>query len=221
VEFDLSLALSIVPLLVSATAVTVKATVAGFAIALVGGAGLLALRRSRLRLVSLAAGFIGEFVRNTPLLVQIYFLYFIAPRYGLTLTPLQTGIVALGLHYSCYLAEVYRAGLESVPAAQWDAAVALNLPHWRTYQRVILPQAILPIIPAAGTFLIYMLKDTPFLAAISATELMFVASKIGTERFQYLEPITLCGLIFLVLSVASAVAIRLVEHQVGRRWRWG
>jgi polar amino acid transport system permease protein len=219
-KFDYVLAVSILPLLLQATVVTIEVTVAGFAIALVGGLFLLFLRRSRYKVVAKATNGFVEVIRSTPLLVQVFFLYFVGPQYGIVLTPLQTGIVALGIHYSCYMSEVYRAGLESVPAAQWDAVVALNLPVFTTYARIILPQALPPIIPAAGNFLIYMFKDSPLLFAIGVAELMHVSAKIGSENFQYLEPVTLCGLIFLALSLLCAAILRLVERFLGRRWQF-
>ncbi len=218
-NFDYAFAWSIVPALLAATEVTIEVTFAAFAISIVGGLVLLTLRRSRHWPIAAAAGFLVEFIRNTPFLVQLFFLYFIGPQFGLNLSALQTGILALGLHYSCYLSEVYRAGLESVPAAQWEAAIALNLSRRQIYQYVIIPQALLPVIPVAGNFLIYMFKDTPFLAAISVTELMHVASKLGSEHFEYMEPITLCGIIFLGLSLISAAALRVVERRTGRAWR--
>lgn len=218
-QFDFGLTVEILPLLAKGALVTLQATVAGFALALIGGLPLLLLRRSRIRVVSAGAQFFAEFVRNTPILVQLFFLYFIAPKYGFTLSPLLTGILILGLHYSCYMAEVYRAGLENVPSGQWDAATALQFSHWQTYRYIVFPQAIPPIIPAAGNYLIYMFKDSPLLAAVSVAEMMHVAQKIGSENFKYLEPITVVGAIFLIMSLIAAALLQIVERTIGRRWR--
>lgn len=218
-QFDFDLAVEILPWLAKGAMITLEATVAGFAIAVVGGIPLLLLRRSRSHMVSKTTGFIVEFIRNTPILVQLFFLYFVAPSYGITLDPLATGILVLGVHYSCYMSEVYRSGLENVHSGQWDAATALSFSPWQTFRYIVFPQAIPPIIPAAGNYLIYMFKDSPLLAAISVPEMMHGAQKVGSENFQYLEPITVVGVIFLVMSLASAALLQVVERRIGRRWR--
>src|SRR5690606_13471664 len=99
------------------------------------------------------AGFV-EFVRSTPLLIQLYFLYYVLPDYGLSLSPFATGVIALGVHYACYTAEVYRAGIEAVPRGQWEAARALNLSPAATWRHVILPQAVPATLPMLGNYLI-------------------------------------------------------------------
>ena len=116
-------------------------------------------------------------------------------------------MIALGLHYSCYTSEVYRAGINAVPSGQWYAAKALNLSRWQAYRHVILPQAIPPVVPALGNYLIAMFKDTPLLSAITVLEMLERAKIIGNETFRYLEPLTIVGLIFLVLSVLSGFGI--------------
>jgi polar amino acid transport system permease protein len=171
-------------------------------------------RRSHWRLFSWPAGATVEFVRSTPLLVQIFFLFYVLPSAGLTLSPLLAGVIALGLHYSCYMAEVYRAGINAVPMGQWQAAKALNLTRWQTYRYVILPQASPPIIPALGNYLIAMFKDTPMLSAITVLEILQRAKIIGKETFRYLEPLTIVGVIFLMLSLASGLAISWLEQRL-------
>ena len=113
--FDWSYALEILPTLGAALVVTIQATVLGMLVAVTLGLALALLRRSRLRLVSWPAAFVIEFVRSTPLLVQMYFLFYVLPLTGLRMSPLATGVLALGLHYAAYCAEVYRAGIEAVP----------------------------------------------------------------------------------------------------------
>jgi polar amino acid transport system permease protein len=163
-----------------------------------------------------AAGFI-EFIRSTPLLIQIFFLYFVFPKFGIVLPALVAGILALGLHYSTYCAEVYRAGLENVPRGQWEAATALNLAPMATFRDIILPQAIPPIIPALANYLVALFKETPLLSAIAVLELMQTAKIIGSDTFRYLEPITLVGLFFLVMSLVSAAGIGALERHLNRR----
>jgi polar amino acid transport system permease protein len=184
------------------------------AVALTLGLVLALARRSRHRLLAWPTGALVEFVRSTPLLVQIYLLFYILPDAGLRLSPLATGVLALGLHYAAYCSEVYRAGLESVPRGQWEAAVALNLTRWRMMKDIIIPQAIPPVVPALGNYLVAMFKDTPLLSAITVLEVMQAAKLVGSETFRYVEPLTLVGVLFLVLSLLSAAAIRWVEGRL-------
>ncbi|MFJ3464646.1 ectoine/hydroxyectoine ABC transporter permease subunit EhuD [Achromobacter spanius] len=214
--FDWSFALEILPTLASALVITIQATVLGMLVAVTLGLVLAMLRRSRLRIVSLPTAFFIEFVRSTPLLVQMYFLFYVLPLTGAQMSPLMTGIVALGLHYATYCAEVYRAGIEAVPRGQWEAATALNMSRWRTAVGVVLPQAIPPVVPALGNYLVAMFKDTPLLSAITVVELLQQSKMIGSATFRYTEPLTLVGLLFLALSLVAAWGVRGLEARLQR-----
>ena len=165
-----------------------------------------------------AAFLFVDFVRSTPLLIQIYFLYFVLPEYGVALAPMTIGILAIGLHYSAYTAEVYRAGIEAVPRGQWEAARALNLPPRAIWLRIVLPQAVRPTVPVLGNYFIAMFKDTPLLAAITVMEMLQTAKLIGAESFRYLEPLTITGVIFLVVSLVASYGVRKLEvrYAIGR-----
>jgi len=164
----------------------------------------------------LASAFV-ELVRSTPLLIQIFFLFFVLPRVGIVLDAFAAGVIALSLHYACYCSEVYRAGLEAVPRGQWEACTALNLSSWSTFKNIILPQAIPPIVPALGNYLVALFKETPLLSAIAVLELVQTAKMLGSENFRYTEPMTVVGLTFLVLSLISAAGIRWLERRLNRR----
>ena len=214
--FDWDFAKSILPRLAEASIITVQATVCAFALAAVLGLMLAIGRRSQYREIRFPIiGFV-EVIRSTPLLIQLYFLFFVLPHVGVTLPPFTSGVIGLGLHYSTYTSEVYRAGIESVPKGQWEAALALNYSRYHMFRRVILPQAIPPVIPALGNYLISMFKDTPLLAAITVMELMHTANVIASERFLYVEPMTLVGLIFLGVSVISVFFLRYLERRLAR-----
>ena len=214
--FDWSFALEILPTLGAALVITIQATVLGMLVAVTLGLVLAMLRRSRLRIVSLPTAFLIEFVRSTPLLVQMYFLFYVLSLTGAQMSPLTTGIVALGLHYATYCAEVYRAGIEAVPRGQWEAATALNMSRWRTAVGVVLPQAIPPVVPALGNYLVAMFKDTPLLSAITVVELLQQSKMIGSATFRYTEPLTLVGLLFLALSLVAAWGVRGLEARLQR-----
>ena len=214
--FDWSFALEILPTLGSALVITIQATVLGMLVAVTLGLALALLRRSRLALLRLPTAFVIEFVRSTPLLVQMYFLFYVLPLTGVRMSPLATGIVALGLHYATYCAEVYRAGIEAVPRGQLEAARALNMSPWRTAVGVVLPQAIPPVVPALGNYLVAMFKDTPLLSAITVVELLQQSKMIGSTTFRYTEPLTLVGVLFLALSLIAAWGVRGLEARLQR-----
>ncbi|MCD1610111.1 ectoine/hydroxyectoine ABC transporter permease subunit EhuD [Stutzerimonas kunmingensis] len=212
--FDWQFAREILPRLLDASLTTIGIALAGFAIAVVLGLFLAIGRRSHLRWLSWPITGLIEFVRSTPLLIQVYFLFYVFPNYGLNLSAMQAGIIGIALHYACYTAEVYRAGLDAVPRSQWEAVTALNMKPWTAYRDVILPQALRPVLPALGNYLISILKDTPVLSAITVVEIMQRAKNIGSESFRYLEPITMVGLFFLILSLGLAWCVRRLENRM-------
>jgi polar amino acid transport system permease protein len=209
--FDLEFALEILPQLARAAVVTIQATFVGFALALTLGLALALLRRSKNPWTSMISGGFVEFIRSTPVLIQIFFMFYVFPQFGVVIPAFIAGVLALGIHYASYCSEVYRAGLEAIPRGQWEAATALNLSPYHTYRDIIIPQAIPPVVPALGNYLIGMFKETPLLSAIAVVELMQTAKIIGSETFRYLEPITMVGIFFLIMSLISAAGVRRVE----------
>lgn len=187
------------------------ALVLGLAIALAESVGPAWPRRC-------ARGF-ADFVRGTPLLVQIYALYFLLPDLGITLPASLVGIGTLGLHYACYVARVYLAGLAAVPAGQWEAARALGLRDRTALRTVIAPQAVLPIYPALANYLVTLFKETPLLSAIGIVELMQAAKIAGSETFRYTEPFTAAAALFLTMTLVTVAGLRLIERRLGRHLR--
>lgn len=218
IEWDLSsnwaFAVSIMPILLRGMVVTIQATLLGMAIALVLGLIFALLKMVPLKLISWPVSFVVEFIRNTPLLVQLYFLFYVLPEFGVVLPAFLTGAIALGVQYSAYTAEVYRAGIQAVPQGQHEASTALNFPVWLTFRDVVIPQAVPRIIPALGNYLVSMLKDTPLLSAVTVLEMLGVAIIIGDRTWRYLIPLTMVGGLFLVLSLLAAAAVRFVERRL-------
>lgn len=211
---NLAFAISILPILLRGLIVTVQATALGFVMALVLGLILALLRMVPLKIVSWPTAFFLEFVRDTPLLVQLFFLYFVLPEYGIVLPAFMTGAIALGLQYSGYTAEVYRAGIEAIPRGQWEASIALNMPPWLVFRDVIVPQAIPRIIPALGNYLVSMLKDTAILSAVTVLEMLHVGRIIGDRTFRYFTPLTMVGGLYLVLTILAAQLVRFTERKM-------
>lgn len=202
----------VLPRLLDVVHVTILATLLGFALAASLGLLFAIGRMSRNKWIARPLGEFVEFIRGTPLLVQIFFLYFILPDFGLVLPAFATGVFALGLHYGTYCSEVYRAGLENIPRGQWEASIALNLSPYHTFKDVIIPQAVPPVVPALGNYLIAMFKETPLLSFIAVVELMQEAKLIGSEWFRYTEAVTLVGAFFLIMSLIASVGVRRVER---------
>jgi len=214
---NLAFAISIFPILMLGLWVTVQATVVGFAIAIVLGLVLAALKSAPTKLISWPAYAITEFIRDTPLLIQLFFLYYVLPEFGLVLPAFLTGALALGIQYSAYLSEVYRAGIEAVAKGQHEASRALNLAGARTFSHIVLPQAIPRIIPAMGNYLVSIMKDVPILSVVTVLELLNVATIIGDRTFNYLVPLSMVGGIYLALTLVASALVRLIDKNLPKR----
>ncbi len=210
-EWKWDFTFEILPRMLLAAVNTLLAAGFGYAIALVLGLALALLQRTRYPIVTFIVRECVEFIRSTPLVLQIFFVFYVGPQFGLRLSPWASGMLAIGLHYAAYLSEVYRAGLDSVPKGQWEACTALNLSPQRTYFKIIIPQAIPLTIPGFGNYLVGIFKDTPMLSVIGVAELMHAATAVGSETYRYLEPYTLVGIIFLIISLPAAWLIRQFE----------
>lgn len=215
-EWDWAFVWQIMPTLLAGLKLTLLVTVLAAAVAMVLGLGLAILRRANNRAVARATVALSEFIRGTPLLVQLYFIFYVLPDIGIRLPALLAGVIGMGLHYATYTAEVYRAGIENVPRGQWEAARATNLTMRQTWVHVIIPQAVPPMIPALANYLIAMFKETPLLSAITVLELMNQAKSMANTYYRYIEPMTLVGVFFLVMSLVSVVILRILETRFGR-----
>ncbi|MGW7006814.1 ectoine/hydroxyectoine ABC transporter permease subunit EhuD [Streptomyces sp. NPDC054933] len=205
----------VLPDLLRGLLVTLEATALGSVLAFALGLVWALALRTPSRWARWPVGTVVEFIRNTPLLVQLFFLFYVLPTAGITFSALTTGVIGLGLHYSTYTAEVYRAGIDGVPTGQWEAATALSLPRRRTWVAVILPQAIRRVVPALGNYVIAMFKDTPMLAAITVLDMLKQAEEAGAESFRYTEPITVVGLLFVLIAYPTSLLIRALERRLG------
>lgn len=203
-------AAEVLPLLLNGFKTTLLATVLGTMIAVVLGLVIAVIRRVLPSWASWPVVLAAEFVRMTPLVVQLVFVYLLLPQVG----ALTIGVAVLGIHYATYMAEVYRAGIDSVPAGQWEAAHALSLPRVRTWRAIIIPQAIRSTLPALGNYAISMFKETPFLFAITVVEMVTAAQQYGGRVFAYTEAFTLAGLIFLAASYPTSLLIRRLETKL-------
>jgi len=221
IEWDTSndwlFAVSILPILLRGMVVTIQATLLGFAVAAVLGLVLAALKSAGSKLISWPARAISEFLRDTPLLVQLFFLYYVLPEHGILLPAFLTGALALGIQYSAYMSEVYRAGLESVAKGQTEAARALDISPLRTFCVVILPQAIPRIVPALGNYLVSIMKDVPVLSVVSVMEMLRVAQIIGDRSFHYVIPLSMVGALYLIMTLIASAGIRRLDTRLPKQ----
>lgn len=213
-QWDWQFTAEILPRLIAATGNTLLAAGIGYSIAAALGLVLALAQRTPFTILTRAIQEFTDFVRSTPLVLQIFFVYYVGPEYGLSLSPWVAGMIAIGLHYGAYLSEVYRGGIESVPKGQWEACTALNFSSAQMYKRIILPQALPPSVAGMGNYLVGIFKDTPMLSVIGVAELMQTANAIGGQNYRYLEPYTIVGVIFLTISLVTAWLIRRFDERL-------
>ena len=213
-EWRWDFAVEILPSMLWATLNTILAAGIGYAIAAVVGLLFLLGQRTPIKIVNMINREIVEFIRSTPLLIQLFFVYFVLPQFGITLSAWVCGMITIGLHFGTYLSEVYRGALEGVPKTQWEACRALNFSTFYTYRKIVLPQAFPIAIPGMGNYLVGIFKDTPLLSTIGVAELFHAATAVGGYHYRYLEPYTIVGIIFLTLSIPAAIWIRKIEKNV-------
>ena len=204
------------PILLRGFVNTLIATVVGTVIAAILGLILAVAIRGLPRWINWIVRLIVAFIRNTPLVVQLLFVYYaFSDIPGLVDVPaLVVGFTVIGIHYSTYMSESYRAGIDAVPPGQFEAATALSLPPVRTFTAIVLPQALRATIPSLGNYAVAMFKDTPFLFAISVVELVTAAKEFGGATFAYTEAFTLAGIIFLIASYPTSLLIQRLDRRL-------
>jgi polar amino acid transport system permease protein len=199
------------PQLLQGAVLTVEITLLGCLLAVVAGV-LAALARlygpAPVRWV--ATGYV-EIFRGTSALVQLFWLFFVLPQFGLTLPPFLVAVLALGLNVGAYGSEVVRGAILGVPRGQWEATTALNMSRAAALRRIVLPQAFVAMIPPWGNLFIELLKATSLVSLITLADLAFRAQTLNQSTFQTVPIFTLVLLIYLVLSLALTIGMRMLE----------
>ena len=211
--FDLAFAVSSLPRILSAAGTTlgvalvscVGAAAIGFFFEIVRRAGGIA---------GVAIGFVIDFIRSTPVLAWLYFLYFVLPFYGVRLGSMTVGVLGLNLYYSGYLAEVFKAGIDAIPKGQQEAARALSLGRRDTVLYVIAPQMLRNIAAPLGNYFVSILKATPYLAVLAVPEMLGRAFDIASETYRYAEPLSVAALIFLALALVISHGVKRLERRL-------
>lgn len=212
-----ALMMRLYPSLVSGFAITVAVALAAMPLALIGGIALLPLRLWLGRAARLIAGAYIEFMRNTPLLLQIYLIYFGLPLLGLFPSEFTCGVIGIALQHSAFLVEIYRGGIEAISQRQWEAARAIGMSRAGALRHIIFPQAGLRILGPLGNQLIILVKDTSLVSAIGVAELT-MTGKVAIERLAVtLEIFVAIALLYLALTSVLGAGLRLIEHRVAER----
>lgn len=162
------------------------------------------------------ASFYVSFVRGTPLLVQIFFLYYALPRLGIIIDAIPTGIMALGFNYGAYMTEIFRAGIQAVPRGQRQAAEALGMRESIVMRRIVLPQATRIVIPAIGNEFIAMIKDSALVSTISVQEVLWRAGTAGRSNQATLEAFLVAALVYWALTIAFSLVQSRLERRMAR-----
>jgi polar amino acid transport system permease protein len=206
---------SVLPALLRGIKVSAEATGLSMALALVAGIPVCLLRLSPIWAVRAIGIALISVIRNTPLLAQLYVYFYVLPEYNIELSPLVVGVLGLGTHFTAYIAETYRAGYDSVPAGQREAAAALNLGRLVTLSRIIAPQALRPTIPVLANYLLAMFKDTSVLTAVTVTELFGTTIALANDSFRYTLLYSMMGLLYLAVCYPAGRIVALLERRLG------
>ena len=160
----------------------------------------------------IAAGYI-YIIRGTPLLIQLFLIYFGLPSLGLNLPAFAAGIIGLSINSSGYVGEIVRGGIEAVPRGQWEASKVLGLSYFKTMRFIILPQAIRNMLPAIGNEFVTLIKESSLLSTLAITELTMVGQQVRSVTYASFETFILVGLIYLVMTSATSVLLQYVEKK--------
>jgi ectoine/hydroxyectoine ABC transporter permease protein EhuD len=212
--FNFSGAGEYLPDLLRGALVSVELTLTVMALSLVFGLIVALARLTRFRAVRTVATTYIEIIRGTPALLQLFYIYFVLPAFGIRFPPFTAGVIGLTLNYSAYLSEVYRAGIQAVAKGQLEAAQALGMSRSVMMRLIILPQAVRIVVPPLGNYFISLFKDTALASIITVKELIFTGQIIASTNFQYFAIFTIIGAIYLALSYPGSLGVQYLERRM-------
>lgn len=210
-------AVEFMPILLLGVKLTVLVTVGSLAVSTVLGLIWALMRVSGIALLAKTALIAINVIRGIPIIVQLFYIYFVLPDFGITLTAVQAAIIGLGIAYSAYQAENFRAGIEAIDHGQVEAAQSIGMGWALMMRRVILPQAIRIVLPPYGNIMIMMLKDSSQASTITVAELALQGKLIASATFQNSTVFTLVALLYLTMSIPLIVFVGWLEKRFGRK----
>lgn len=205
------------PILLQGAFTTVGLAIAALVIATFGGLVLALMRYSGNPVLSFLSRSFINVVRGIPILVQLFYIYFVLPEFGIDLSAFQAGAIGLGIAYSCYMAENFRAGLEAVDKGQLEAAQSIGMGWGKMMRRVVLPQAFRTVLPPYGNTMIMLLKDTSQASVITVAEMTFQGKILAASTFQNMTVYTLVAGLYLCLSVPLLILAWWLEKRFGKK----
>jgi polar amino acid transport system permease protein len=201
------------PALLQGAVITVVVSLTAFAIALVFGLLLGTMRIAKLWPVRMIAAIYIQFIRGTPLLLQLFFIYYVLPYGGLVLSPFVAGVAGLSMNYAAYMAEVFRSGIQAIGKGQWEAASAVGMSRRLMMRRIILPQALRIIIPSIGNFFVSIFKDSALVSVLTLRDLMFSGQLLASATFKHFEIFTMVAVIYFLISYPTAKFVEWIEFR--------
>ena len=199
------------PPLFSGAGITISVSVLSYAVALVLGLLLAFARRSKFPALRWSAAAYIQFVRGTPLLLQLFFIYYVLPYVGIIFSPFIAGVIGLSINYAAYMAEVFRSGINAVPRGQTEAGASLALSGAQIMRYVVFPQALRIVIPPIGNFFVAIFKDSALVSVITMRDLMFSGELLASSTFKHFEIFTIVAVIYFLISYPAAKLVELVE----------
>lgn len=200
------------PSLLTGALVTINITMISIVLAIILGIFIALVRSSSYVVPGIFARIFVDVLRGTPLLLQIFYIYYVLPLIGIRLDAYTAGILALSLNYGAYLSEVFRSGIAAVPGGQKEAAWSLGLSPQSTMSRIVLPQAVRIVIPSVGNYFIALFKDSALVSVISLTELMRAGQLLAASTFKHFEIYTVVAIIYLCISYPASWLVRWAEN---------
>ncbi len=205
------------PILLQGVGLTILVTLGSLLLSTILGLVWALLRVSGLRALSLLSAGLINVIRGIPIIVLLFYLYFVMPDFGVTLTALQAAILGLGIAYSAYQAENFRAGIEAIDKGQIEAAQTIGMGWWLTMRRVVLPQAVHIVLPPYGNIMIMLLKDSSQASTITVAELALQGKLIASSTFKNTSVFTLVALMYLAMSIPLILLVRHFEKKANHR----
>ena len=205
------------PILLQGVGLTIAVTAGSLVLSTVLGLGWALMRVSQIKMLRQASKLAVNLIRGIPIIVQLFYIYFVLPDLGIQLSAFQAGFIGLGIAYSAYQAENFRAGIEAVDPGQIEAAQSLGMRPTVIMRRVILPQAIRVFLPPYGNTMIMMLKDSSIASAITVAELTRGGQLIAASTFKNMTVFTLVALLYLTMSLPLTYLAHRLERAFGRR----
>ena len=205
------------PILMSGVALTVIVTIGSLVLSTVLGLVWALMRVSGIGVLTGFSGGLINVIRGIPIIVLLFYLYFVMPDFGIALSALQASIIGLGIAYSAYQAENFRAGIEAIDKGQIEAAQTIGMGWWLTMRRVVLPQAVKIVLPPYGNVMIMMLKDSSQASTITVAELALQGKLIASSTFKNTSVFTLVALMYLTMSIPLILLVRHFEKRAGQK----